>query len=313
MNAAAPDVSDVAPAKSPDEENAPVVANDNAPVAAPEDMHFTRIAAAVKRAREPVKICPAETAPEIRAETAWSDLLMPVAGVPTSVRQLGGAACKRYTPDHLLLLLDEVLDGAECARLNDAAEAIGYGRTNYPQEYRGNLRLLITDPALAAALWERVRPFVPATLSTADSQDGNDTWVACGLNECFRLAKYYPGTRFGAHCDARFERHAHEKSFYTVNIYTNSVPAEHGGRTRFYAEQRRRGDDCCVDLAVKPEAGLAAIFRHGPRDELLHDGEELRGGIKYLLRTDVMYRRRRDAEDGPRAHDPECGPNVDFF
>lgn len=55
-----------------------------------------------------------------------------------------------------------------------------------------------------------------------------------GLNECFRLAKFYEGYQFGAHCDARFERNADEKSVYMVNVYTNTEAAENSGWTRFY-------------------------------------------------------------------------------
>jgi hypothetical protein len=279
-----------------------------------------RIEQAMKRVQAPVKKCMVETAQEIKADTDWADLLAPSAFVPTAARALDTAAARaRYTPERKLLLLDSLLDEPECLRLNEAAEAIGYGRTGYPKDYRGNLRLIITDLALARAMWERLRPFVPATLETADPVNGNAVWEAVGLNEVFRLAKYYPGDRFGAHCDAHFARSDDEKSFFTVNVYTNTVPAECGGKTRFYEERRlprppsmarlpaaggggarRLEEDTTdgIDLVVQPEAGLAAIFRHDPRSEILHDGEALcgEGSLKYLLRTDIMYRRVREAQ-----------------
>ena len=55
--------------------------------------------------------------------------------------------------------------------------------------------------------------------------------------------------------------------------------------------QGRLNGERDVDLAVAPEAGLAAVFRQPPEELLYHDGEELRRGVKYLLRTDVMYRK----------------------
>lgn len=268
-----------------------------------------RIAATMEAARAPAKVCKGEKEHEIEARTDWAGVLNPPAWVPTAVRTLDTkAARERYTPDQLLVVLDSLLDDGECARINEVAEAIGFGRTSYPQQYRGNLRLIVTDHGLSSALWERVRPHVPERLVTQGGYDGKEVWRAVGLNECFRLAKYYEGHRFGSHCDARFERTHDEKSFFTVNVYTNTVKPENGGRTRFYherksSEPRRKGrgreepTDEDFDLQLQPEAGTACLFQHGPGQALLHDGERLRGGVKYLLRTDVMYRRVTDDED----------------
>jgi hypothetical protein len=46
-----------------------------------------------------------------------------------------------------------------------------------------------------------------------------------------------------------------------------------------------------LGLSLQPETGACLVFRQPPGACLLHDGEEVRAGIKYLLRTDVMYRR----------------------
>ena len=81
---------------------------------------------------------------------------------------------------------------------------------------------------------------------------------------------------------------------FTLNVYTNTVAAGDGGRTRFYPEgvgPSTAAQEALADVAVAPEAGLCCCFRQPPAAFLLHDGEELRGGVKYLLRSDVMYRR----------------------
>jgi len=200
-----------------------------------------------------------------------------------------------------ILLLPSLLSGNECAALVEAAERVGFGATNYPKSYRGNLRLVATDRALASALWERLCPFVPASLERrcppyrGESAPPTETWDAVGLNECFRLAKYYPTDRFEAHCDAYFERSpGGDTSLYTVNVYLNTLPAGAGGATRFYARaDAGRAAEAVVDLRLVAEAGLACVFRQPPDHKLVHDGEAVGPGlVKYLLRTDVMYRRR---------------------
>jgi prolyl 4-hydroxylase len=261
-----------------------------------------------------------EQDPEIKIDSDWASLLD--AAPPTTALRIiePKAASEHYGSS--LVQLEQLLSAEECLRLNAAAEDVGYGRTNYPQDYRGNLRLITTDLGLAQRLWERVKPHVPAELESESPHDGaRHRWVAIGLNECFRLAKYKPGHRFGAHADAWFERSDEEMSLFTLNIYTNDVPPGRGGATRFYkadAHIRHTNDVKVrealareqVDLSVQPEAGLAVAFRQPPGHEFFHDGEELRGGVKYLLRSDVMYRRMEavtTVSDEPGPEEPQ-GP-----
>lgn len=245
------------------------------------------------------KPCPNENSPEIKVVTDWSSLLNTVQP-PTAQRALTRDAYTQYK-DNKLLILDRVFTEEECVRLNEAAESIGYGKTNYPEEYRGNLRLISTDVGLAQALWERLRPFVPHQLEANDGYGCSSAWTAVGLNECFRLAKYKPGTRFESHVDANFIRNENEMSLFTVNIYTNSVSTNNGGKTRFFKDDERfiktAVPESNVVLEVQPEVGVAVLFLQPPQDYVLHDGEELTGGVKYLLRSDVMYRRCENHPD----------------
>ena len=59
-----------------------------------------------------------------------------------------------------------------------------------------------------------------------------------------------------------------------------------GGATSFAElDDRMRDED---RLTVNPRQGMALIFAH----PLLHKGEPVVSGRKYVLRTDVMYARR---------------------
>ena len=78
----------------------------------------------------------------------------------------------------------------------------------------------------------------------------------------------------------------------TLNMYLATVPSSHAGATRILHRETEsdlaEGRPLQVVGKVQPVQGSAALFR----DELWHDGEEVKEGcIKWLLRTDVMYER----------------------
>lgn len=185
-------------------------------------------------------------------------------------------------PGKDVFLLTPCFDLEECKKIISASETLGFGRTNYPKLYRGNCRLITTDLALAEALWGRMRALVPSHLE----EDGC-TWDAVGLNECFRLSKYVDGDVFGSHIDTFYQRNSQEKSMYTVNIYLNGDDEFQRGRTRFYNDQ-----SLSPECSVTPAAGVGLIFRQPPSAHYSHDGEVVREGSKYLIRSDIMYRKR---------------------
>lgn len=65
----------------------------------------------------------------------------------------------------------------------------------------------------------------------------------------------------------------HECSERTFMIYLNDDFT--GGQTAFYE----------FDVDVAPRLGMALVFQH----RLLHEGCTVRSGVKYVLRSDVMY------------------------
>lgn len=51
--------------------------------------------------------------------------------------------------------------------------------------------------------------------------------------------------------------------------------------------------------SIQPVLGSASVFR----DTAWHDGEELLGGVKELMRTDFVFKRVEGAEDGKKEED----------
>jgi predicted 2-oxoglutarate/Fe(II)-dependent dioxygenase YbiX len=145
------------------------------------------------------------------------------------------------------------------------------------KDIRDNLRVMLDDVALANKLYARLEPFMPKT---------RGVWNVCGLNERFRFYRYEVEQKFAPHYDGCFRRSDAEESLFTFMIYLNDDFA--GGETNFYLENG------WLRLSVKPEKGKALVFWHAQ----LHEGAAVRQGCKYVLRTDVMYRRHRESRAG---------------
>jgi hypothetical protein len=213
------------------------------------------------------------------------------------------------------LLLRNVITKEECEYLiqhmSEDMETV-----RYRQDYRSNDRCIFESPELASILWSRVEP-VARELSICVGADGASqhllkqeagscpeelqvgygsvgVWHPTGLNECLRFCRYNAGGFFRAHCDASFRRSRDEKSLFTCMFYLNGDLD--GGATRFLRvdtplnpdNQYKVAEEHQVLASIPPEAGSCLLFL---QPGLLHEGEDLRSGTKYILRSDVMFRR----------------------
>ena len=174
-----------------------------------------------------------------------------------------------------IFTVHDFLTRQECQEFMVLSESIGYEAATVNTAagarlvtgIRNNNRAFHKDEALAGRLWERLQPFVPAQL-------GNST--AIGLNELFRFYRYQRGHQFRGHFDQSYVRNPQEASYFTFMMYLNDN--YEGGATTFR------------DLKITPRQGMALIFLHN----LYHAGSEVTRGVKYVLRTDVMYRFQND-------------------
>lgn len=158
----------------------------------------------------------------------------------------------------------------ECARYVAAAEAAGFESATITgglgavvdRHVRDNDRVILDNASWATEIWQRLKDFAPGKMG------GHN---AIGCNERFRIYRYRPGQQFKWHHDGAFERENGERSRVTVLIYLNDGYL--GGDTEFQ------------DFSLKPERGMALGFAHF----MVHRGQVVLQGTKYVLRTDVMY------------------------
>jgi predicted 2-oxoglutarate/Fe(II)-dependent dioxygenase YbiX len=166
--------------------------------------------------------------------------------------------------------IESFLSPAECAQYIAESEAVGYeeaaiktdeGDRLY-KDARNNDRIILDSQTLAASLYRRALPHLPP------EQNG---WSISGFNERLRYYRYDKQQKFTWHQDGTVRPSPKEESFLTFMIYLNDN--FEGGNTDFVWE------------SVKPSQGRALVFPH----RLRHQGSVVTSGVKYILRTDVLY------------------------
>jgi predicted 2-oxoglutarate/Fe(II)-dependent dioxygenase YbiX len=173
----------------------------------------------------------------------------------------------------LIFELPAVFTAAECdrwiERIQSAGTELATINTKHGNEVdsqiRNNRRVIFDDPEWAHELFERVKDQVP--------QEIHEMSLA-GVNERLRCYEYQAGQRFAPHSDGAFVRDDRERSWYTYMVYLNEE--FEGGETVFFVEP---------EVIIKPRMGSALLFQH----PIIHEGSEVRVGVKYVVRTDLMY------------------------
>jgi len=171
--------------------------------------------------------------------------------------------------------LAEVLSATECRNLVKKIESLNPSLatintatgTKVNTNVRNNERVIFDDRELAEKLFADAVEHLPSEFAGR---------TICGANERFRCYRYKPGMRFAPHSDGSFVRNDSEMSFYTYLVYLNAE--FEGGETTFFTKP---------EVVIKPVSGDAVLFQH----PLVHEGSIVTSGIKYVARTDIMYRK----------------------
>jgi len=199
-----------------------------------------------------------------------------------SLADMVAPVCEEYLGG-LGVMLHKALTPEECKAIIDASEKLGYQAAKdycYMYNNRRNDRFMSDDPELAAFLWKRVKQFVPKQLKAFDRN-----WEVDDLNIRFRFCKYIggQGRHFGPHLDGTYSVDQDHMSLLTCMFYLNGTDEFEGGRTNFIQMKTNK-----LNYSVKPEPGLCVIFRQMDT-RCYHEGTEVTKGLKYIMRTDIMY------------------------
>ncbi|KZV85051.1 hypothetical protein EXIGLDRAFT_654425, partial [Exidia glandulosa HHB12029] len=224
------------------------------------------------------------------------------------------------------VVLDNVLSPSECAKLLSYAECsstnqdkpwqpalvnTGPGRETLIPDYRNSERIIWDNQRLMDLLWTRCLQAegLEEDIVELDSAEKphvlgvhakkKQRWRFTRLNERMRFLRYEKGMFFREHCDGSYwETKTGERSFYTLHLYLDdsieglssdpfaskgagsSNVELSGGATTFYT------DDMKAQIDVFPRAGRVLIFQHRA---LLHAGADVHAGVKYTMRTDLMF------------------------
>ena len=236
-------------------------------------------------------------------------------------RQLRGQKHNAVTVDHPLKEMPwckkfaakfrNVLTPKECEFLIRVSETAGYeqalvniggGRQKLMTDYRNSHRVMIDSAALGSAIFSKIRDHLRKLLAEKEFFPPN-IGTAYEFNERLRFLRYTGGEFFEQHMDGCYMRPRHhpkagDRSALTVLLYLNQG---YDGATRIFNTSYRMGNQEEHESFhdVEPETGMMFVHDH----RLLHSGQPITNGTKYVIRTDIMFTtsdKRLQAEDGKR-------------
>jgi len=203
-----------------------------------------------------------------------------------------GLDCTVFEQDQILLI-DDLFSPEECKAFVKFIEKLPLEAT--PPKKRGeadrvNHRLSIHSPSFAEHLFTILKPHLPVLpLPASAARNPNPSTEPHSLNSNIRLYRYSPGEHFGKHYDESFsDRETGARSEWTLLIYlSGEAQGVVGGQTVFYREKRGQPTE---EIVAPLTRGTALLHRHG-QECMLHAGKRVESGVKYILRSDVMFKR----------------------
>ncbi|TEY48021.1 hypothetical protein BOTCAL_0299g00160 [Botryotinia calthae] len=214
------------------------------------------------------------------------------------------------------------LKGPENSGWTPAMVNAGVGYEFLSTEYRNSDRIIWDEKEVVSRLWKRVLQGkgIKEDIGVLEGKKweglaslglrSGERWVGTeqGINERMRFLRYGAGQYFREHVDGAYGNpDGSARSFFTIHLYLNDSAQElekdpntpkfpkdsemlRGGATTFHSKDMKER------LDVDPKVGRVLIFQHR---RLLHSGDDVVSGVKYTMRSDLMFR----FEDGLEGED----------
>lgn len=221
-----------------------------------------------------------------------------------------------------LFTIKGALKTDECNLLVEKANAKGWKKSpptggghgkNSKEIPRTSSLCVLYDTELAKRLWDIIRPYLPPDLTYLNHKDNpylhrehqGAEWSPVFVYDKMRLYQYFPGDAFPEHHDYKIRRRIVtedsefiEQSFTSLLIYLNDGfedgqtgywPDEIGLHCRFKKDVDDQSSNRKMhQVLITPETGKLVL----QYQDMMHEGISPKKGVKYILRTDVIYRQR---------------------
>lgn len=196
--------------------------------------------------------------------------------------------------DNYFKIIDNFFTTQECQELINASKSIGYtpADISFPKaqggprmipSYRNNDRVLYQSEELRKLIELRLLDSIPQSHKIQLTNTEIKTVNFVEVSGLFRFYRYQAGHYFKKHRDNSEQVFYNEQykgiSRYTLLLYLNTVNENDGGYTKLIDNMLPN------KISVQPIAGRLLMFDHC----ILHEGDVLNSGTKYLLRTDLIY------------------------
>lgn len=183
-------------------------------------------------------------------------------------------------PNKLLLSLKKCFTKKECKTLIKISEDIGYkkaslytdsgGKEHFYEDYRKSERCIIDDEKYAKILEKRIYDYIPKVYANKRYDS---------INPRFRFLKYENQGCFSRHRDSNYQTDSTISSI-TILIYLNSD--YEGGYTKFFSNPTDN-----VEYTLNPKSGMVCLMDQ----DIGHEVPFLTSGVKYVVRTELMYKK----------------------